>query len=65
MDPVHCNDCWHDGERAIPRLGAQVPWMKLLQHPADEGRSSCMLQSLRASQDSGGKPEANKTILMH
>lgn len=34
---------WHDVERAVPHLGAQVPWLQLLQHPADEGRSSCML----------------------
>ena len=48
MDPVQ--RLWHDGERAVPHLGAQMPWMQLLQHPADEGRSRCMLQSLRTSQ---------------
>jgi hypothetical protein len=49
MDPVQ--RLWHDGERAVPHIGAQVPWMQLLQHPADEGRSSCMLQSLRTSHE--------------
>ncbi|ONL93605.1 E3 ubiquitin-protein ligase RZFP34 isoform X4 [Zea mays] len=41
MDPLQ--RLWRDVQRAVPHLGAQVPWMQLLQHPADEGRSSRML----------------------
>lgn len=41
MDPLQ--RLWRDVQRAVPHLGAQVPWMQLLQHPPDEGRSSRML----------------------
>lgn len=38
-----------DVERAVPRAGAEVPRVQLLQHPGDEGRPGARraLQSLK------------------
>jgi hypothetical protein len=44
MDPLQ--RLRDDVERAVPRSGAQVPRMQLLQHPADERGPGCVLKSL-------------------
>lgn len=49
MDPVQ--RLRGDVERALPRPGAEVPGLQLLQHQGDEGRPGCgggggVLQSL-------------------
>ena len=51
MDPMQ--RLQRDLERAVPRAGAEVPRVQLLQHPGDEGR---VPQDVRRTRPSGKLP---------